>query len=106
MATAQESWTEVGKVLDGLALKVKMHLEATQGAGDHIVEAMNDAMAGVQKSVEVLANALGDAVRDPAIRDDVRSVAASFSDAIANTIAEARPRTTTATSDKGEVGAA
>jgi len=86
MTDAQESWREVGKTLEGLGLKLKMHLERAQGEmeGERFRDALDAAGAGVQKAFD----ALGEAVRDPAIKDDVRQAATSLSDAIANTFSE------------------
>ena len=86
MTDAQESWREVGKTLDGLGLKLKMHFEKAQEDfdGERFRDALDAAGAGVQKAFD----ALGEAVRDPAIKDDVRRAASSLSDAIANTFSE------------------
>ena len=75
MTDAQESWREVGKTLEGLGLKLKMHLERAQGEmeGERFRDALEAAGAGVQKAFD----ALGEAVRDPAIKDDVRQAATS-----------------------------
>lgn len=86
MTEAQESWREVGKVLEGLGLKLKMHFEKAQGEIDsqRLHDAVEAAGAGVQKAFD----ALGEAVRDPAIKNDVRQAAVSLSDAISNTFSE------------------
>jgi len=84
----EDSWTEVGKVLEGLALKIKLHGEEAHGAADDIGRGLDAARAGVERAFE----ALGDAVRDPAVKEDVRRAAASLSDAVANTLAAARAR--------------
>ena len=86
MAGAQESWREVGKVLDGLGLKLKTHFESAQSDIDseRFRDAIDAAGAGVQKAFD----ALGEAIRDPAIKQDVRNAASSLSDAIANTFSE------------------
>ena len=88
MTEAQESWREVGKTLDGLGLKLKMHFEKAQEDFDSekFRDALDAAGTGVQKAFD----ALGEAVRDPAIKDDVRQAATSLSDAIANTFSEMR----------------
>jgi hypothetical protein len=94
MTGAQESWQEVGKVLDGLGLKLKTHFESAQAdiEGERFRDAVDAAGARVQKAFD----ALGEAIRDPAIKEDVRRAATSLGDAIANTFAEVsaqlRPR--------------
>jgi hypothetical protein len=86
MADANESWKEVGNVLDGLGLKLKMHFERAQEGveGERVRDAVEAAGAGIQRAFD----ALGDAVRDPAIQEDVRRAARSLSDAVSNTFAE------------------
>jgi hypothetical protein len=88
MAQPQDSWTEVGKVFEGLALKIKLHFEEAQGAAEDVGRGLDAARMGVERAFE----ALGDAVRDPAIKDDVRSAAAALSDAVSNTLAVARTK--------------
>ena len=86
MTPAKESWREVGDILDGLGLKLKVHFEKAQSEveGEHVRDAVEAAGAGVQRAFD----ALGEAVRDPAIKEDVRRAAASLSDAVSNTFAE------------------
>ena len=86
MSEAQESWREVGKVLDGLGLKLKVHFERAQEDvdGERFRDALDAAGANVQKAFD----ALGEAVRDEAIKNDVRQAATSLSDAIATTFSE------------------
>jgi len=86
MTPAQDSWREVGQILDGLGLKLKVHFEKAQSEleGERVRDAVEAAGAGVQQAFD----ALGEAVRDPAIKDDVRKAAASLSDAVSNTFAE------------------
>lgn len=88
MAQPQDSWSEVGKVLEGLALKIKLHYEEAQGAAEDIGRGLDAARTGVERAFE----SLGDAVRDPAIKSDVRHAAAALSDAVGNTLSAARAR--------------
>ncbi len=87
MTDARQSWEEVGKVLEGLGLKLKMHAESARDeAGDsEIGDALKDAAAKVDSAFD----ALGNAVRDPAVKEDVKRAASALSDAIANTFSEA-----------------
>jgi hypothetical protein len=86
MPDARESWDEVGKVLEGLGLKLKMHLE---GARDNVEgKEVGDALKAAASAVDGAFDALGNAVRDPAVKDDVRRAASALSDAVSNTFSE------------------
>jgi hypothetical protein len=86
MPDARQSWEEVGKVLDGLGLKIKMHAEkARDESGAELGDALKQAAATIDGALD----ALGKAVRDEAVRDDVRRFGSALSDAIGNTFNEA-----------------
>jgi hypothetical protein len=82
MATTEENWREVGELLSGLALKVKLHVEEAQSSsGDDL-----------RQSVEKLGQALDDTFRamrdmttDEALREDVRQVGQRLGDAFKTT---------------------
>ena len=86
MADARESWDEVGKVLEGLGLKLKMHLENARDSVDG--EQLGDALKSAAATVDSAFDAVGNAVRDPAVKEDVRRAGAALSDAIATTFSE------------------
>src|SRR3954447_15429494 len=87
MPDARHSWEEVGKVLDGLGLKLKMHAEKArdEAAGAELGDALKQAASTIDGAMD----ALGEAVRDQAIREDVRRFGSALSDAIGNTLNEA-----------------
>jgi hypothetical protein len=83
--TTREAWNEVGDQLSALGLKLKMHLK------EELSEVEDDSMwERVRDSFEEVFDALGDASRDPAVRDDLRGVAEAFAAAANTTVDEIR----------------
>ena len=86
MTEARQSWDEVGEILEGLGLKLKMHAEAARAEldGEKLDDALREAGDSARRAFEALENA----VRDPAVKEDLRRAATAFSDALSNTFAE------------------
>ena len=86
MTEARQSWDEVGEILEGLGLKLKMHAEAARAELEDgkLDEALREVGNRARRAFETLDNA----VRYPAIQEDVRRAATAFSDAVSNTFAE------------------
>lgn len=78
-------WNEVGDRLGSLGLKLKYHAEQAVGTEGATV---NDALDGIRDAIEDAFAALRGVVTDPAIRDDVKSVADGVAQAIATTLRE------------------
>ncbi len=78
-------WNEVGDRLGSLGLKLKYHAEQTVGTEDTTV---NVALDGISDAIKDAFAALRGVVTDPAIRDDVKSVADGVAQAIATTLRE------------------
>lgn len=77
-------WRELSDRVEALALKLKMHAE--QAADDATVK---DALGRLRVAVDDAFEAAGNAVRDEAVRDDVRAVGRLLTDALTNTFARA-----------------
>ena len=88
MADAKQAWNEVGERLSALGLKLKFHTEEELSKDDD-AEAASSAEK-LKRSVTELFDAMGDAARDPAVREDARSVANAFASAIDATIETAK----------------
>lgn len=88
MSTSRESWNEVGDRLSALGLKLKMHVEEEASERDE----GDGALERLRESMEEVIAALGDASRDPAVRDDVRGVAQALATAANTSVAEIRAR--------------
>ncbi|HKA68687.1 MAG TPA: hypothetical protein VKG85_06160 [Actinomycetes bacterium] len=82
MATTQEAWGEVAERLEALSLKLKMHLEQSHD------DAVPDALGRIRQGVEDLFEAAGNAVKDDAVRDDVRDVGRLIADAVSTTLSK------------------
>ena len=78
-------WNDVGDRLGSLGLKLKYHAEQAAGAEGTTV---NDALDNMRGAIEEAFAALRGVVTDPAIRDDVKSVADGVAQAIATTLRE------------------
>jgi hypothetical protein len=97
MAESTERWNEAGKALGGLGLKLKLHYEQQRdgiGAGGVAAddaqdkEAVETAMAKLGVALQDAFDALGAASRDDAVREDVKQVGRTVSDALSATFAE------------------
>ena len=85
MTIRTEDWNEVADAVEGLALKLKLHVESV---ADESVAGVKTAVDDVGDAVERSFDALRNAVDDPAVKDDVKNVAVLLRDAVANTFAE------------------
>ena len=84
MSVRTEDWTEVADAIEGLALKLKMHFETV--AGDSAA-GVKSAVDEVGDAVEHSFDALRNAVQDPAVKENVKDVAARLREALTNTFA-------------------
>ncbi len=95
MADASNKWSEVGSHVSGLGQKLRYHFEQTRSAEPGATGADTARDARVHEAVRKLGDALdgvldavGAAVKDPAVKDDVKQVGTALSDALATTFAE------------------
>jgi hypothetical protein len=86
MTQAKETWAELGDRLEALGLKLKLHLE--QGSDG----AFPEAMAKLGESVKGAFEAAGNAVKDDAVKADVRDVGQLLGDLLSNALAKVKPR--------------
>lgn len=82
----ESSWDEFGNKLNGLGLKLKLHLEqaSDEDGDDEIADALRKLASSVEDAFEGLRNA----ATDPAIKADVRDVGATFARAVSKTFAD------------------
>lgn len=76
-------WHELAEKLEGLGLKLKMHLEQT--GSTEVPDALNKLGHAVQEVFQAASNA----VKDDAVRADVREVGQMIGDAVSNTVTKA-----------------
>src|SRR6187431_94572 len=83
MSEQSERWSEVGEKLEALALKLKLHYEQTGRR-----EEVPDALQRLRASVGDAFDATGNAVRDDAVKADVKEAGRLFVDAVSATFAK------------------
>jgi hypothetical protein len=89
MADPKKAWADVGDALSALGLKLKLH---TQQEMTEEGKEFTSALQRLASTVDDIFDGLGNAARDPAVRDDARSVAQTFAGAVDATIDEAKSR--------------
>jgi hypothetical protein len=83
MSEESRRWSEIGEQLEALGLKLKLHFEQT---GHREEDA--DTLQRLRNSVSEAFEAAGNAVRDDAVRSDVREAGRLFVDAVSATFAK------------------
>jgi hypothetical protein len=90
MADAKAAWDEVGNRFADLAGKVKEQFEARSafGEGGSTSAKVDDAVRTLVRALDNTFTAIGDTLRDPSTRDDVKQAASAMGDALAATFHE------------------
>lgn len=86
MADTRGSWNEVGDRLGALALKLKLHAEEEISE-----ERKAEARSTVERfgaTIQGAIDGLGDAAKDPAVREDAKSAGEALSTAVNATVEE------------------
>jgi hypothetical protein len=78
--TTTDPWSEFSRRLEALGLKLKFHFEQTRD------EEAAEALGRLRRDIEDAFEAAGNAVKDEAVRSDVREVGWLFADAVAATL--------------------
>lgn len=89
MADPKKAWGDVGDALSALGLKLKLHTEQEMSEEGKEFTSALERLAG---TVNDIFQGVGSAAKDPAVRDDARSVAQAFAGAVDATINEAKSR--------------
>jgi hypothetical protein len=76
MTDARGAWTDVADRLSALGATLRTRAEDELSERDQ--DETEDAWARVRSAIEEVADALGDAARDPAVRADVRELTDAF----------------------------
>jgi len=84
MSEVGERWSELGQRFEALALKLKLHFEQTGRADESA-----DPLQKIRDSVTDAFEASGNAVRDDAVKADVRETGRLFLDALSASLAKA-----------------
>jgi hypothetical protein len=81
MTEKESSWSELSQRLEALGLKLKLHFEQA-GEGGEVKETLDKLKKGVQDAFD----AAGSAVKDEAVRSDVKEAGRLFADAVGTTL--------------------
>jgi len=81
MTENEKSWNALSSRLEALGLKLKMHYEQA-GQGGEAKETLDK----LKKGVEDAFDAAGNAVKDEAVRSDVKEAGRLFADAIGESL--------------------
>ncbi|HEX9994927.1 MAG TPA: hypothetical protein VGB14_18520 [Acidimicrobiales bacterium] len=93
MSDTPSDWKQVADSLAGLGMKLKLHFEQASGEeGQEEQDRARQALDRLGEAVEGAFEAVRNAVKDPAVKDDVRDVASTLKQAVTNTLADARRR--------------
>ena len=87
MSELKNRWSDVGEHIEALALKLKLHLQQADRPTD-----ATDPLQKLKEQVSEAFDAAGNAVRDEAVKADVRETGRLLLDAISASFAEAAQR--------------
>ncbi len=87
MADTKQAWSEVGDRLGELGLKLKLHFEQTSEGGQED-GTLKKALENLRDAVDGAFDAVGNAVGDPAVKEDARDVARALRGALSTTFTE------------------
>jgi hypothetical protein len=86
MAEAKEKWDEVGERFGELGRTLKDRFDANAAFGVDDREKVNDALRRLGDALDAGFTTIGDTLRDPAMRDELKTAGSSIADAIAATL--------------------
>lgn len=86
MADARGPWNEVGDKLGALALKLKLH--AQEEMSDERQAEAKSAVERFGATIQSAIDGLGDAAKDPAVKEDAKAAGAALSTAVSATVEE------------------
>jgi hypothetical protein len=83
MSDAKAAWDEVGNRFADLAGKVKEQFEARSAFGETSGAKVDEAVRTLVRALDNTFTAIGDTLRDPSTREEVKQAASSMGDALA-----------------------
>lgn len=86
MTETNAKWDEVGERFSELGRRLKDRFDANTGFGADEREQVNDALRQLGDALDAGFTTIGDTLRDPAMRDEMKSAGSSIVDAIAATL--------------------
>jgi Flp pilus assembly pilin Flp len=88
MPDAKAAWDEVGNRFSEIAGRVKGQFDARAAYGGPDNQKVDDAVRTLVRALDNAFTAIGDTLRDPTTRDDVKQTASAMGDALATTFHE------------------
>ena len=86
MTEASGKWDEVAESFSELGRSLKGRFDANAAFGPDEREKLNDALHQLTDALDAGFTTIGDAFRDPELRDEMRHAGSSIADAIAATL--------------------
>jgi hypothetical protein len=86
MAEAKDKWDEVGERFGELGRSLKDRFDANAAFGAAERERVNDALRQLADALDAGFTTIGETLRDPAMRDEMKSAGSSIADAITATL--------------------
>ena len=86
MTEANERWDEVGASFTELGRSLKGRFDANAAFGPEERDKVNDALHQLTDALDAGFTTIGDAFRDPSIREEMKRAGSSIADAIAATM--------------------
>jgi hypothetical protein len=86
MAEAKDKWDEVGERFGDLGRHLKDRFDANAAFGAAERERVNDALRELGDALDAGFTTIGEALRDPSMREEMKSAGSSIADAITATL--------------------
>ncbi len=86
MAEAKDKWDDVGEQFTRLGHQLKDRFDVNAGFGSDEREKINTALRQVGDALDAGFTTIGDTLRDPAVRDEMKAAGTSITDAIVATL--------------------
>jgi hypothetical protein len=88
MSQASERWDDVGTRFADLGRHLKERYDATAAFGETEKDKVNDALRDIGEALDAGFTAIGDSLRDPGVRDEMKQAGVAIADALAATFNE------------------
>jgi hypothetical protein len=92
MAEAKEKWDEVGERFGQLGRQLKDRFDANAAFGAEERDKVDNALRQLGDALDAGFTTIGDTLRDPAMRDEMKTAGTSITDAIAATLRDVSAR--------------
>jgi phage-related minor tail protein len=89
MAEAKAKWDEVGDRFGEIGRHLKDRFDVNAAFGSDERDKVNDALRQLGDALDAGFTTIGETLRDPAMRDEMKSAGSSIADAIAATLRDA-----------------